>query len=308
MATQRYWGANYWGSTYWSSEYWAEVSGGEVIGQIAATTALEGPTTPTGAYFGSNYFGDEYWSSTYWGLGESGGGTTFTGSFVPKGIITGALSASTSNTADFVGSVGQVVLFDLEVGFTISWQFTETSTYTGSITNTLEAASASISGLFSEDFTGTIDATLGAVTPNFDGTHVAPANVAGTIGPTLQGYTANIDGFSVDVGSLGSIGVTLEDESSDFQGQYITSNTSGTISVALDDITPAWSGVSADADTVIGSFAESLASFTGSFSGSSEYDFNIIESESEPDTLREGTSVGSRKGRSRVTTRRKIRA
>ena len=270
MATPRYWSANYWEPDYWDNEFWAAASGGEIIGQISASANLAGPSAAIGSYWGSQYWASSYWGGDYWAEPGSGGGSTFIGSFDANEGITGLIS-NTLQVAQsaFVGSTTQVELFDLDVSFTVQWTFTESSTFTGAIANTLEAAASAVTGQFSADVFGSVAATLGNDSPNFDGTHVAPASRSGLITTTLDqelfagvGLVVDPDGFT------GSIAATT-DASAAFTGQYITSNTDGSIGVTLDDVSPVWRGNFFDAATTVGTFLVTLNGATSSITGTS---------------------------------------
>lgn len=268
MATPRYWSANYWEANYWDVEYWAAATGGEIIGSIGASTTLEAPGTVTGDYWATGYWGSNYWDSAYWSLGGAGGGSVFIGSFEPSIGITGLISSTLqANPAAFVGSTTQVELFDLDVSFTVQWTFTEASTFTGTIANTLAANTSAITGQFSEDFTGTIGTTLAANQANFDGTHVAPADRSGLITTLLSNEGFEGVGLVVDPdGFTGSIAAST-DVSSSITGQYITSNTDGSIGVTLDEVTSTITGIYASSGTVVGSIPNTLNDMRASFSG-----------------------------------------
>lgn len=305
MATVRYWDANYWNANYWQSAYWSTASGGEIVGQIAASTVLDGAVAEKGAYWGENYWNSNYWGSGYWSEYVAPQGTVFVGTFDNSNDVTGTVSASTSLSAAIVGTTSQVVFLDVDVGFTVSWQFSELSTYTGSMGATLSGFSGSVSGQFSEDFIGTLAPALSDTSGSFSGTFVAPANRSGVIATELGASSSSFGGLVVGAGSIGTVAATLEDATPSFVGAVSTSDTSGTISVSLDAVTASWTGIFAGSDSAVGTTVNALADFTADFNGTSVYDFRTVSSERVGETPRDSTRVGSRKTRKRVASRRK---
>ena len=270
MATPRYWNANYWNANYWEAGYWAQTGTPDSIGQIAVTPQLlAGPTAATGSYFPA-YFADGYFADGYFAPGAgAAGGTNFTGTFLIPNTFTGTIAASTSTTGLFTASAAQVVFFDLQVGFSSNWSFTETSTYTGAIANTLDDAPSVITGLFSADYIGTIAATLGAEISDFNATHAAPPNVIGPIAADLGADSMLVQGLFVPLGgATGSINVSLEAITSDIQATWFASDTDGTLADTLNS-TATWRGNFYDAAVNVGLITTTLDDMTTTFSGSS---------------------------------------
>ena len=300
MAVQRYWNANYWQANYWDDEFWAAQSGGEITGQISASVELGGPGTSTGQYWGANYWNSNYWNTDYWKEADSaGGGTTFFGTFVAVSNTIGSIATTLGdNPAVFAGSVGQVELFDLDVGFSVNWSFSETSTFTGSIGVTLEDAPTTILGQFSADFIGSIGTTLGDDAANFDGTHIAPANRSGLISTELGDGIAELVGlFAPASGNVGALNPSLDDVAANLDGQYIPTNTDGSIGVTLDDVVGNLDGVFIDAGAKIGTIAVSLDGFSTSFVGA------VVDPTLK--IVKTGNRGNTRRRRNKSNTRRK---
>lgn len=301
MATPRYFHTNYWEPDYFSATWWAADPGTDRLGQIAATVELDTP--------GTDFWAEKYWSSTYWSSNYWGGSTSsvFIGTFSVAGTRSGTIDTTVDVVSAFTGPVVQVENLDLTITVAIPWIPYEIAGVTGTIADTLAAATSSVTGTFvaSGGITGSIAVTLAESPANFDGTHVAPANVTGTIGDTLGPLLPAITGQVFAAGTaLGTIGVTLEGMSSDITGTMAPGNKTGTIAETLDDYTGLITGVFADSGVVIGSIEVTLDDVQSNMAGTAIGDPIITAQSEHRKAAHNVVSVGERKGRRSSGTRR----
>lgn len=299
MATQRYWGAEYWhddraasplGGYYWGDEYWPAITpgGDDRTGQIDATAQL------IAAAAGDEYWSETYFSTTYFSVSYFGGGVqgaAFRGTFAVTGQVTGSIATTLDDfTSNITGPVVQAQIFDISLDIGVPWTSVEypgfAGTFPAQVGSPLAPPALDDFGIESQfvpgapwvgtfvasgGFTGTIAVTLEDAPANFDGTLVAPPNVAGSITTILGPHQGAFAGsFNPPGSAIGTISVTLEDLPTDFDGTMAPGTKTGDIAVTLGDYTSAITGFFAFESVHQGPLVSILDGATGAFTGTNE--------------------------------------
>ncbi len=309
-----YWGGKYWSSNYWASNYWGGAVGA-ASGKIWSTNYWAahywqtnywggGAGAVAGAFWGSRYWQASYWASHYWrpvssGQAQPSGVNTaldgvsgaILGTFIPVAAASGVVAAAVDGvSASFIGTIEQLQLFDLTIGFTPIFNSIIYPSFNATLGTTLDDSAGVIRGSFIAQGarSGPIGTQLDGVVGAFSGTHVGPVGRIGILGPVLDGASSVYIGAVFQPGSsLAVAGAQLADSTAAFLGNVTVPVFTGSFTVTLDDTVLSSGGISVGPGALLGIVQSTLDALSCGFVGSSFLGgIPRLSFESEPDATR----------------------